>query len=228
MAQKMAHQRVLNRLTAIQSILLAGRAGGVGLSSSVAGGEREAFVNMVLANALGPPFRTGTGEITDAAGASAGQIDIIVEYAGSLSFPLMRGDGSRLYLAEGVCAAFEVKSNIASEWSDVAAKATRIKALTRKLGLVASVKPKPPERVPFFAFGYFGWTQKATVQQKLLESRDVDGILVLGPNGIYCGAFPDFSSHSAEGPMAIFGLLLSIEQLTSSMIGAKPAYGRYR
>jgi len=140
---------------------------------------------------------------------------------------LFRGDGSRLYLAEGVCAAFEVKSDLSKEWGDVTNKARRIKALKRQLGLLAMIDPYPPDSIPFFAVGYSGWSTFAAVEEKLATAPEIDGILVIGLKGIYRGQKHSYSAHNAEGPEAIYGLLLSIEQLTSSMLGAKPEYGKY-
>ena len=223
----MPHKDVISRLSAIRDVLIAGHTGSDGYSPTFTGGEREASVNMVLANAIAPPFRTGTGEITDAHERKSDQIDIVIEYSGSLSFPLLRGDGSRLYLAEGVCAAVEVKSGLSAKWEDVKAKAAKVKSLTRHVGTIASVEPDPPDSIPFFAVGYSGWATAAKVDEKLSECGDVDGILLIGPNTLYRGKRPDFSAHNSEGPAALFGMLLSIEQLTSSLIAAKPKYSSY-
>jgi len=45
-------------------------------------------------------------------------------------------------------------------------------------------------------------------------------------SGIYRHG-PEFDGHAHDGVAALFGFLLSIEQPTSSMVGAKPAYSAY-
>src|SRR6188508_2253056 len=147
----MPNQAVMTRLTAIQAILTAAYGGGREMADSSAGSEREAFVNLVLGNVIGPPFRVGTGEITDPSGAQSGQLDIVIEYGSSLSFPLLRGDASRLYLAEGVCAVIEVKSDIAASWDKLIAKARMVRRLSHDCGVVVGAGNLVPEHVPFFA-----------------------------------------------------------------------------
>jgi len=99
------------------------------------------------------------------------------------------------------------------------------------MGQLIKLEKPLPNRVPFFAVGYRGWKTISTVKQKLCEAKNqgsiVDGILVLDDPGIYCGREPDYSELSLEGPQALYGLLLSIEHLTSSMIAAKPPYKQY-
>ena len=126
----------------------------------------------MLSNVIAPPFRVGNGEITDQTGSTSGQLDIVIEYASSISFPLLRGDSSRLYLAEGVCAVIEVKSNVATEWSDVLRKAEKLSQLKRVPGTTGFVDPEPPKRIPFFAVGYKGADsayRSAEIEAKLGE-----------------------------------------------------------
>ena len=106
----MPNQHVINRLEAIRQVLLNAHRGGTGLTAPLVGAERESFINLVLRNVVPPPFRIGTGQIADASGRPSPQMDIVVEYANTMSFPLLQGNSARLYLAEGVCCAIEVKS----------------------------------------------------------------------------------------------------------------------
>jgi len=122
---------VINRLGQIQNILMEAHAGGSGMASSSIGAERESFINLVLGNVIAPPFRVGTGEITNPEGNQSGQVDIVVEYASSLSFPLLRGDSSRLYLAEGISAVIEVKSDVCKQWAEVVSKAQMVRSVVR-------------------------------------------------------------------------------------------------
>ena len=102
--------------------------------------------------------------------------------------------------------------------------------LKRDPGTTGFVDPEPPKRIPFFAVGYKGWERADTVKNKLCDAEragsPIDGIAVI-QSEIYCGLAPDYDEHSAEGSSSVFGLLLSIEQLTSSMVSSKPEYLEY-
>ena len=62
-------------------------------------------------------FFVGTGDATDAGGNRSGQLDVVVEYPFAPSLPLGVGT-TRLYLAEGVAAVVEVKSDAAGQTDD--------------------------------------------------------------------------------------------------------------
>lgn len=228
---------VKNRLRQIQKILIDAHAGGSGMASSSIGAERESFINLVLGNVIAPPFRVGTGEITNPEGKKSGQVDIVVEYASSLSFPLLRGDSSRLYLAEGISAVIEVKSDVRKQWAEVVSKAQMVRSVVRDPGILTGMNAVVPNHIPFFVVGFTGWAKSETVAKRIAEQRltdgPVDGVLVID-SGIYRGREPreseeelGYSDHNANGPSALYGFLLSIEQLTSGMVWAKPAYKSY-
>jgi Domain of unknown function (DUF6602) len=219
-----ANARVIDRLAAIQSILIAAHKGGGGLASALIGGERESFINLVLSNVIAPPFRIGTGEITDHSGKLCGQADIVIEYSNSMSFPLLQGNQSRLYLAESVCCVIEVKSNLSAQWSEVVKKAKKLAKVRRDTGCVAAADPLPPDDIPIFAVGYTGWTTEKMCKDKVNDAG-LSGLLVLDA-GIYVGG-KGYEDATMSGPRSIFGFLLSIEQLTSSFIGAKPSLKPY-
>jgi hypothetical protein len=231
----MPNEHLAARLGAVLSILRDAYTGGSRLEAPSKGSEREAFINLVLSNVIAPPFRVGTGEITDARGNCSGQVDIVVEYAASMSFPLLRGDSSRLYLAEGVCAVIEVKSNLADQWKEVVPKAERVAALRRQYGTVHAMGDIP-QQIPYFVVAYRGWKSPPTLQEHMREKPAcdcIDGVLDIDA-GMYVGARrgdldgrPCYGDHNLDGVCALYGLLLSLEQLTSSMIGAKPSYLRY-
>jgi hypothetical protein len=63
---------------------------------------------------LPPIYRFGTGVITDVGGNLTGQVDIVMEFPLTASFPMPAGK-QRLYLAESVAAVIEVKSNLSQE-----------------------------------------------------------------------------------------------------------------
>jgi len=68
-----------------RQVLLSAHKGGTGLASATLGTERESFINLVLHNVVLPPFRIGTGQITDHMERLSGQVDIVVEYANTMS-----------------------------------------------------------------------------------------------------------------------------------------------
>lgn len=87
------------------------QAGG-SMRSASKGNEREAFINAFLSEILPPQFRFGSGDITDQSANRSGQLDIVIEFPFVPSIPIVAGKSPRLYLAEGVLAVIEVKSDI--------------------------------------------------------------------------------------------------------------------
>lgn len=111
----MTNRYILQRLTGLQSILKGVHQSSVGLSSATMGQERAAFIDEFLAKVLPPIYRFGTGDATDAAGARSGQLDVVVEYPFAPSLPIVGAGQSRLYLAESIAAAIEVKSDLSGQ-----------------------------------------------------------------------------------------------------------------
>jgi len=106
--------------------------GGDVMSNATKGSERELFVRAFLSQAFGPMHRFGTGDITDSYRERSGQVDIIVPFPDvALSFP-MYPEGPRLFLAESVVAAIEIKSDIANQWNEVLSTAAKVKKLRRR------------------------------------------------------------------------------------------------
>lgn len=200
------------------------------MANATIGREREVFIDFVLKNIIAPPFRVGSGEAVDRDDQSTGQLDIAIEYSNSLSFPLPIGTSERLYLAESLCAIIEVKSNLATQWNEVERKASMISKLVRNPGAVGFVGRPPPKRIPVFVVGFQGWESSAILRNHLgsCNSGDneiISGILQIDP-AVYITStrFPD---HAFEGDRALFGFLLSLEELMSSMIASKPAFKPY-
>src|SRR5258708_486786 len=71
------------------------------------------------------------------------------------SFPLVGTAIPRLYLAEGVAAAIEVKSDISSQWDEAITTATSVSSLQTTSGAP----------VPFFIVGYRGWKTMDTLER---------------------------------------------------------------
>jgi hypothetical protein len=99
-----------------------------------------------------------------------------MEYPFFPSVPVHR-NSPRLYLAEGVAAVIEVKSNIADEWSAVLDTRDKLKPIARTAHLWQT-HGFVPNYIPCFAVGYEGWKQLDTVKRHLIEAS-LDGILVI-------------------------------------------------
>jgi hypothetical protein len=169
----------------LQHFRAAHSAGGVSASAN-RGTEREAFLLAFLSQVLPPIYRVGTGEITDIQGRRSGQLDIVIEmpWAPSFGFP---GSPVRLYPAEAVGVAIEVKSNVGAQWNEVEVTATALAKLRQQLSGTSvrdgalSIEDPSAKRLPLFAVGYKGWKSPEPIEQKVLNS-ELDGILVLeGP-----------------------------------------------
>ena len=220
----MPNQYVATRLATIKKVLIQCCEGSSEFSSAFKGHERETFIDLFLRNVIAPPFRIGSGQATDLDGNLSGALDIVVEYSISLSFPLLEYGAPRLYLAEGICAVIEVKSDLVGQWSEVLSTKKQLATLSRNMDTRWAVEPYPPNHVPLFAVGYRGWKTVEKVDEKLKEGK-IDGVLVI-ESEIYRSG-PLFRGHNMKGSKAMGGLLVSIEQLTSSMIGGKPPYLKY-
>ncbi len=178
--------------------------GSKNLSSATKGFEREIFVHNILEQVFPPSYRFGSGDIIDGYGNKSGQADIVIEYPNFMSFPYIE-IGPRLYLAEGIAAIIEVKSDVQNQWNEVIETGKMIKKLKRifvpdrdrEMEPLLGKGPKhdivsyssiiinekyPPKDIPYFVVGYNGWKQKETLSQKVNESRDIiNGILVIDP-----------------------------------------------
>jgi hypothetical protein len=198
----MPNQYVLQRIAGIQAILNGVHRAGTPMSSATKGHERAAFIDQFLKEALPPQFRFGTGDVTDRAGHRSGQLDVVVEIPFAPSLPLAAA--SRLYLAEGVGAVIEVKSDVASQWGEAVRTAELLWPLQRDfLGSVGFIGAPPQPRIPLFVVGYTGWKTIETVREHLQERTDIEGILVID-QGIYVSRRGVKIEHSAA---ALWGLV---------------------
>ena len=122
------NRHIITRLRAIQDMLLAAHAAGGKMSSASKGNERETFVSSFLRQVFPAHFRFGTGDITDSDERISGQVDVVVEYPNLYSFPVFEAS-PRLYLAEGVAATVEIKSDLSTQWSQVEKTASKLKKI---------------------------------------------------------------------------------------------------
>jgi hypothetical protein len=207
---------LLRRLAGIQKSLCGVYESGAGMSSSSRGREREQFIDLFLARLLPPGYRFGSGDIIDTHRSRSGQLDVVVEFTFLPSLPAL-GGSTRLYLAEGVAAVVEVKSDLAKQWGEVEATVAALRPLERQFQ-VPGFTPygPPPTRIPVFAVGYTSWRRLDTVREKA-ASGVVDGLLVID-SGLF-STRPDFPNGMfAEGPLALWGLISALHYCTLSVV----------
>ena len=77
----------------------------------VMGVLRESLIESFLEPMLMPPYKAGTGIVTDSKGLQSGQCDIII-WDDSIFRPLYSARGAGIYLIESVVAVMEVKSTV--------------------------------------------------------------------------------------------------------------------
>lgn len=220
----MVNGYLLQRLTAIQQVLIAHRSGSLGLPASMAGAERETFLREFLEKLFPAHRRFSSGAVTDSAGNISGQIDIAIEFGFSPSFP-MPNCNQRLLLAESVAAAIEVKSDLSKQWSEVVQTTAAVKRLRRYLkAIMITGDSDPTDYIPVIAVGYKGYCTLDGLKQRLsntAESARPDGALVIDS-----GCFVDFGME-AHGPTGLYALALSIDVLFRQLISARPELERY-
>jgi hypothetical protein len=217
------------RLAGVWRSLIALHAGGAAMSSASSGREREQFVDEFLRKVLPPAYRIGSGDVIDSFGQKTGQQDVVVEFSFLPTLPAIAGK-ERLYLAEGVAALVEVKSNLAKDWEDVKRRASAIRNL-RRIFRVPGFTPygPPPERIPYFAVGYSGWKSIETVQEKCQQGF-VDAILIID-HGLFCTRsdfFPNkfytpdgktnIRGFFAKEERALWGLVCCVHYATLSIV----------
>lgn len=177
----MANTHIKARLDGIQQMLMGAHHAGSPLTSPSKGHEREAFINGFLSQVLPPSFRFGSGDAIDQNENRSGQLDIVVEYPFVPSLPIVAGRSPRLYLAEGIVAVIEIKSNVADQWDEVEKTATQLRTVTRNYtypeGL--SIGPRAVKEVPLYIVGYAGWKKFETVKQRVDVAKGINGVLVI-------------------------------------------------
>jgi hypothetical protein len=208
----MPHPALLKRLAGYRAHLIAAYKLGAGMSSASKGHERRAFVHDFLEATFPPPNRFGTGDCIDKAGNQSGELDVVVEYPFLPSLTLQ--GHSRLYLAEGVAAVIEVKSNIAGEWKEACDTGTKLKALQRNFVIGMSMGPVPPD-IPYFVVGYNGWKNMDTVASHCNNSP-ADGVLVIDA-GLYYANSAWLPQVQAIGDISLFRFISTLAEVMSGL-----------
>jgi hypothetical protein len=211
------------RLEGIRKHLLAAHESGGNLTSTSKGVERELFLSRFLSRVMPPPFRFGSGDVTDSLNVRSGQIDIIVEYPWLPSLPLL-DEGPRLYLAEGVAACIEVKSNLADQWQEVQGTAGKLAGITRRLDILwQRGTTEVPSKIPLFAVGYRGWSSKAAIEERLEADARLAGVLVL--DSALMAFKPEFGGFGPEprirwmdGSFCLWGLISCLDTIVKKIV----------
>ena len=194
----MKNEHIAKRLAGIQTILMGKHQAGFSMSSASKGREREAFINLFVNQIFPSQFRFGSGDITDSSNNKSGQMDVVIEYPFLPSLPVVVGNSPRLYLAEGVAAVIEVKSNIEHQWSEVVATAKQLSKLRRTFGATMSMGKGPEQRIPLYAVGFDGWKKMATLEERIKDAP-IAGILVIRQGLFYAPGVNSTSSWSLWG-----------------------------
>lgn len=176
-------------------------------SNKSKGDSREGFVKYFLENILPSVYRVGRcGDIVNSDGQKSGEVDIVIENPFSPHF-ITGPSGSKIYLAEGVAAVIEVKSNLDKHWNDVKKKVKKIKEIKRNLKPVVFRSGIDLSSIPTFVVAYKG-THVAT---KFNEFNLVDGILIIEKG--------DFAAHNihVEGAAGIANFIFSLFNMIDSI-----------
>lgn len=200
------HQYLEKRLEGIRQVLIAQHNAGISMSSASKGFEREIFISEFLSKAFPPNTRFGSGDIIDSYGNATGQIDVVVELPFHPSFPLAAAGAVRLYMAEGIAAALEIKSDLRKEWKQIESTVRRVKSLKRRYKQLS-------DTIPTFAIGYKGYKTLQGLKNRLQRTDDScrpDGILVLEDPALFIYNRSYRRKVEASGVQALYGLIAEI------------------
>lgn len=177
-------------------------------SPSIIGSEREIFQSNLLSKILPTNFRIGAGTITDAHGRETGQIDTIIELPLSLSFPITSGD-NRLYLADSVGAAFEIKSDLNRQWEDAISKVIEIQELNRYTLKTNDFALLDDLKIPAFIISYKGYKKLDTLYKKLekVPSKNWPNGIFIIESGIFLGLKNNAHYECTGGSQSVLGFV---------------------
>ncbi|MFQ2132915.1 DUF6602 domain-containing protein [Aeromonas hydrophila] len=171
-----------------------------GYTSPILGAEREIVTKQLLTHILPPLYRVGSGAIVDEEGNQTGHIDAIIEQPFSLSFPIA-SDSNRLYVADAVGAAFEIKSDLNTQADDALTKVKEIKKIKRHELKNGELYFDDTLLIPTFIIGFKGQKKKETIEEKFIKPLDntyPNGVLILDSE-IFYGRGSDGNWYIATG-----------------------------
>lgn len=208
--------------------------------SAVSGREREIFIEQLLSRILPPGFRFGSGVIIDSTGANeTGQIDLIIERPHSASLPVGISN-QRLYAAETVAAAFEVKSNLSKQWGDVEETWGRLEAM-RVLGEPEFYKEDGGQYfghtfdhfVPMFMVGFSGYSSLDGLSKRLGmwgKRPSFRGAFIVD-SGVFIGRSGSHGRQTknveAEGPRGLAAFISILLDTILANPHRNPRFGEY-
>lgn len=214
----MINDFVCTRLDGIHHQLVAAHKAGKPLSSSSKGREREAFINLFLRSVFPPIYRFGSGDVTDINGQKSGQLDVVIEYPFAPTLPAVGSDDIRLYLAEGVAAVIEVKSNLATQWKEVQHTAAQLSPLRRSFGASISMGEPPAASVPLIAVGFEGWQNLETLEKNVNATPGVEAALVI-ENQLFASSTAT-GAWRAQGVAALWAMICFTHQRLAALQSA--------
>lgn len=180
-----------SKLKNIHTVLMQAYENTNGFTTPVQGDEREVVIRELLALVLPQSYRLGKGPIIDCSGSKTGQVDAVFEKPFSLSFPIS-SNTNRLYLADSVAAAFEIKSNLYQQADASMAKTAEIKKLRREPS-EGPIVLYDELFVPVFIIGFKGYKKVDSVIEKFLPNAraadQVNGVLII-EDGVFVGRSP--------------------------------------
>jgi len=162
---------------------------------SIIGAEREIFNRELFQKILPSNYRVNAGTITDCMGKETGQIDAVIELPFSLSFPISSAE-NRLFLADTIGAAFEIKSNLNSKWDEAISKIKEIKKLNRYYMKEGEMVLLDNLKIPSYIIAFTGPKKVDTILEKFtgIQVKDrPDGIWVI-EHGTFYGRIPGGNS----------------------------------
>jgi hypothetical protein len=212
------NQVLRERLRGIQKALMGLYDGGSSMTMSSRGRERENFINLFLSSVLPPGYRFGSGDAIDTFNNRSGQLDVVVEFTFLPSLPSLGGKSEpRLYLAEGIAAVIEIKSNLSKQWGEVISTASALRPLKRVFQSPGFTPyGSPMQEIPLFAVGYTGWNNIDTVKDKA-NSGIVDGILIID-SGLFSTSQNYPNGMFVEGPASLWALVSCLHYATTAVV----------
>lgn len=180
--------------------------------SPVIGNERELLIEALLKRALPSNIRYGSGVIMDSRGHKTGQVDIVLECQNSFSLPITSGK-QRLYFADTVAAAIEVKSDLNKQKIEAFEQSHSVQKLFRKKREEDFIDQKK-YAVPSYIIAFKG-AKEETIDKWIYQECKVKrqffptGILCLEPACFYSFE-PDGGTLKSSGNGAVFAFLCSL------------------